>query len=459
MADGRGRCEGGSAPGGAVERGECTYDGAAPLRSALAEAGATAPGVLRGLCDGTSADASSLASALLPGQSAQDHAVNVECLLWLVQVAGPEAASRRRRYAHHEAGTIVQEVLEGAAAKRARTLRDQVEVEVRVADSSWRPAVRPNRFRLRADARLASASGPTARAEAEQAERERWKRELVMLIVEAGGPVVEATRNSRDQELALAAAAGGRHARTLCKRVGAWKRVRAWCLDVYSHPFPRNVLQLIEYMQARADEPCGLSALQGVAAGFTFMEACCGYPRGSRLVDEPLFEAFQKELIAGFSGQGLAPLKQAPRYPVGLVLALEREVVDPGVPVCYRCFAWWLLVALWASLRFDDHRGLAPGAIQFTPRGLEAVLSRTKTTGPGKRVASLPMVIGYGAYLKQPGWLEVGWRLWSEAAPYVRDFFLVKPAASLEATTPVEISYEQASQLARAVLAGLPRER
>jgi len=68
------------------------------------------------------------------------------------------------------------------------------------------------------------------------------------------------------------------------------------------------------------------------------------------------------------------------------------------------------------------------------------------------------MVIGYGAYLKQPGWLEAGWRLWQEAAPYVRDFFLVKPAASLEATTPTELSYEQASRLSRAVLAGLPRD-
>jgi len=428
------------------------------LREALASAGATAPGVLRGLCDGTHADAALLASSLLPGLPARENAVVVESILWLVQVAGPEAATRRRRFAHLEAGTIVQEVLEGAAAKQARQVLDQVEVEVRGAEAGWRPAVRPARFRLRADARLASASGPSARAEAEQLERERWKSELVALILEAGGPVVEATRHSSNQPQALAAAAGGRRARTLCKRVGAWKRVRAWCLDVYSVPFPRRVLHLVEYMQARADEPCGLSVLQGVAAGFAFMETCCGYPRGARLVDEPLFDAFQKEVVAGFSAPGLGQLKQAPRYPLALVLALEREVVDPAVPLCYRCHAWWHLVAVWASLRFDDHRGLAPCAVQFTPRGLEAVLSRTKTTGPGKRVTTLPMVVGYGAFLKQPDWLEVGWRLWQEAAPYVRDYFLVKPAASLEATTPTELSYEQASRLSRAVLAGLPRD-
>jgi len=223
-------------------------------------------------------------------------------------------------------------------------------------------------------------------------------------------------------------------------------------------PFPRTVAHLLEYLQARADEPCGLSALQGVAAGYSFMESCCGYPAGQRLVDQPLYEAFLKELMAGFQGPCAAAPRQAPRFPLALILALEREVVDEDVATCYRLFAWWHLLAVWASLRFDDHRGLAPSAVHLTPRGLEAVLSRTKTTGPGKRVTALPLIVGYGAYLRQPQWLAVGWRLWQAAAPYVRDYLLVKPSADLQSTHPVELSYEQASRMSRAVLAGLPRE-
>jgi len=140
------------------------------------------------------------------------------------------------------------------------------------------------------------------------------------------------------------------------------------------------------------------------------------------------------------------------------VLALEREVVDVGVAACYRCHAWWHLLAMWASLRFDDHRGLAPGSVQLTARGLEAVLSRTKTTGPGKRVDSLPLVVGFSAYILQPTWLIVGWELWQSVAPFVRDYFLVKPAPSLDGMLPLELTYEQSSRLSRAVLAGLPRE-
>jgi len=396
--------------------------------------------------------------SLLPGLATEERAGAVASLLWIVELAKPEAAAVRRRFAHLEAGTIIQEVLEGAEAKRARVAQEAVELEVRGAESVWKPAVRPARFRLRADARMAAASGPAARADAEQLERSRWKDALVVLIREAGGPIVEATRHAANPDAALAAAAGGRRARTLSKRIGAWRRVRAWCMDLYYAPFPRTVLHLVEYLQARADEPCGLSVLEGVAAGFTFMEDCCGFARGRRLVDDPLFAAYYKELAAGYSGAGTEPLRQAPRYPLALVLALEREAVDEGVAVCYRCHAWWHLLSLWASLRCDDHRGLAPGGIQMTIRGLEAVLSRTKTTGPGKRVTSLPLVVGYGAFVGESAWLVTGWNLWQSTAPSVRDYFLVKPAPNLDAMLPVELSYEQASRLSRAVLSGLPRE-
>jgi len=428
------------------------------LKEALVAAGAGSPGVLRSLCDGTPEDAGRVVDELLPGLMPPERALAVDRLLWLQGVATPEAASNRRRFEYLDAGVIIQETLENSAAKKMRAMQAVVAEEVRVADAVWRPAVRASRFRLRTDARVAAATGPTARAEAEEIERARWKVELVALIKEAGGPVVEATSRAACQDAALAAAAGGRRARTLAKRVGAWRRVRVWCLDLYATPFPKSVLHMIEYLQARADEPCGLSVLEGVAAGFTFMEDSCGYPRGRRLVDEPLFGSYLKELAAGFAGPRASGPRQAPRYPVGLVLALEREVVDDGVASCYRCQAWWHLLSLWGALRFDDHRGLSPSAVQVTPRGLEATLSRTKTTGPGKRVTALPLVVGREAYLAHADWLTVGWELWQCVAPYVRDYFLVRPAPNLDATVPVEITYEQAARLSRAVLAGLPRE-
>ena len=64
-------------------------------------------------------------------------------------------------------------------------------------------------------------------------------------------------------------------------------------------------------------------------------------------------------------------------------------------------------------------------------------------------MTSLPLVVCYCAYLQQPAWLVTGWDLWQAAAPFVRDYFLVKPAPSLNAALPAELTYEQASRQSR----------
>ena len=140
----------------------------------------------------------------------------------------------------------------GEAERQAKARRTQTCAELRTVDAAWKPAVRPGRFRLRGDARLAAASGPAARAEAEAAERASWCEALVDLLLEAGGPIVEATREASQPRKALAAAAGGRRFRTLAKRVRSWRRLREWCLKVYSTPYPTCPLHLVEYLQARA---------------------------------------------------------------------------------------------------------------------------------------------------------------------------------------------------------------
>ena len=65
-------------------------------------------------------------------------------------------------------------------------------------------------------------------------------------------------------------------------------------------------------------------------------------------------------------------------------------------------------------------------------RGLEGRLERTKTTGPGKKVSVRPLLISYGAYVVDPGWLARGWALWQQWAPEPRDYFLLPPQPGLE---------------------------
>ena len=242
-----------------------------PLREALARAGVTRAGVFRRLLTGEPEDALGLARQLLPGAEEETLGATAESLLALHGAAGEDASAERRRFAHMDPMEIMERVVGGAGAKQARIAAELVAVEIRRGDAEWKPALRPGRYRLRGDARLAAASGPVARATAEGEEREKWRDALVTLLLEAGGPIVESSLAAEPRRV-LAAAAGGRRARTLAKRIRAWQKLRTWCLEAYGSPYPGRPLHLIEYAQSRADEPCGLSALQSVAGLYAFAE-------------------------------------------------------------------------------------------------------------------------------------------------------------------------------------------
>ena len=77
-------------------------------------------------------------------------------------------------------------------------------------------------------------------------------------------------------------------------------------------------------------------------------------------------------------------VRKAPRLPIALVISWELLVAEDAVPAFVRNSAWSLCVGTWASLRFDDHRGITPQEIERWSTGLSFDLSRTKSTGPGK---------------------------------------------------------------------------
>eukprot|EP00969_Alexandrium_andersonii_P033984 1485905-Alexandrium_andersonii.AAC.1 len=68
-------------------------------------------------------------------------------------------------------------------------------------------------------------------------------------------------------------------------------------------------------------------------------------------------------------------------------------------------YAWWRLVKVWASLRFDDHRSMEPANVRMGPTGLIGTLTRTKTSGLGKRHEVLGLFVLEGAFVADPQWL------------------------------------------------------
>ena len=61
------------------------------------------------------------------------------------------------------------------------------------------------------------------------------------------------------------------------------------------------------------------------------------------------------------------------------------------------------------TLRFDDHRELLPRDFKISETGLLAELSRSKVSGPDKRLNFRVDVIHSSAYVQHKNWLSIGW--------------------------------------------------
>ena len=94
----------------------------------------------------------------------------------------------------------------------------------------------------------------------------------------------------------------------------------------------------------------------------------------------------------------------------------------------------------------------------MTLRGgsLDAVLTRTKTSGKDKKMEALPLHVLSEAYLDKKNWLAVGFGLW-EKAKSDRDIVLVLPDATRQGTLNIEATYVDSMAMNRALLCQAPR--
>jgi hypothetical protein len=233
----------------------------------------------------------------------------------------------------------------------------------------------------------------------------------------------------------------------------AWKSFRQWLTLAHGELWPSSWLSILDYCRCRAAEPCGSSTLLGILGGIAFMERAGGFGGSQSHTTNPLFREACRELCLGLSARaGGRPGHQAPTMLTGCLIRLEAMVVDVTQHQWHRAYAWWKLVQTWAALRFDDHGGMSPSNASLTQEGLVFDLTRTKTTGCGKRVERRPSGVSIKAYLVVTDWLEQGWNLWKVLAPYPRDYFLVAPRPDLQQTVARELKYGEAAGWSRALL-------
>ena len=108
-------------------------------------------------------------------------------------------------------------------------------------------------------------------------------------------------------------------------------------LQEAGRPFFEEASCIINYLEVRADEPCGRSTLVSLRGLFQVLEEMAGIDPTETVAGDPIVQNFIEGLLRSALAQITGGKVQAPRYPAAVVEALERLVVDDGAPRMLAC--------------------------------------------------------------------------------------------------------------------------
>ena len=272
----------------------------------------------------------------------------------------------------------------------------------------------------------ASRPGCTAREreEAEDTERKRWLARLADAVSRANLPAVQLAGGDKER---LAKRVGqARRTNTLRRRTRDWEKFARFLHLSLGVVFPSGASDVLLYLGSLEDAGAPASQIDGAWQALAFVEKAGGVLEADGLRKNPaLASAFQEAFERAASLT--VHRGPAPRLSLAFLPALERIVTDPDGDLYPRLLAWVRLLKVWAVLRGDDLQGLSPDSMALGPSGLSGTLTRTKTSGSGRRQETLPVWVEKGACFQDPAWLSVGFSLW-QAQDVKRDFLVLLPS-------------------------------
>ena len=246
-----------------------------------------------------------------------------------------------------------------------------------------------------------------------------WCRRLQEELLAIDAPVLAALKGSLDPDRAAQLLVGRTRATTLKRYLSYYRQWRLWLAEAKLRYPPGRPADLVDYLLARRDEPCGRSVPEAILKAISWMEKVAEFPEEQRATHGRLAWA-AKDKITEVLSEGARLIKRAPRYPVYLLARLEHLVMDPGQAIGWRVWAWAKLIKVWGSLRWSDLQAVIPAELSLVEGRLVTTLRRTKTSGPNRR--ELPVAISEYAFFVRSGWLREGFSLLKQHANYKRDY-------------------------------------
>ena len=225
--------------------------------------------------------------------------------------------------------------------------------------SEWVPPVGTKKLR----------PGKTIAPEEERGARlqrllEIWTGQLLEELRHMDAPVLKKLESCLDRVAAERMLPGKTRATTVKRYVSYYRQWRQWLHEAKSVSMPGTEADLIDYLMARWEEPCGRTIPEVLLKSVTWMERVAEFPDSSRTTTGRAVWSIKDRIVEALSID--APVtKRAPRYPVFLLAAIERYVMDESEPAIWRVLAWAKLVKVWACLRWDDLQEIKPAELTF----------------------------------------------------------------------------------------------
>ncbi|CAE7495014.1 unnamed protein product [Symbiodinium natans] len=293
----------------------------------------------------------------------------------------------------------------------------------------------------------------------EQLEVRKWSLRVAEFVIDANLPASQVVDGVQDPSETWVRLCGGRRVSTLRQTARVWGHFRMWLEMTFGKLWPKDAVEIIDFLTERSHEPCGRTVPGTFLAALSTLEVIGGLRSEDRLSLSPLLISFVRGLETQLSS-GAPPRKSAQPYTVAMIIGAELMVMDPGLTVVNRVFAFILLVMVWAALRVDDVQWIKRDSLALSELGLRAVLSRTKTSGPGRKMGELPIFVHRRASWSGVDWLSEGLSLFLEStATLPSELFLGKPQKGGNGFTNRYLSNVDFNSCLKAVLTELPAVR
>ena len=299
------------------------------------------------------------------------------------------------------------------------------------------------------------------RSELEAKERGKVVRRLADFLAVTGLWRPEESGGSREgAELAQQRFAMGRRLGTLRQHLRNAEKISRFCIASYNRRWMTEPRDFYDLVASRLSEPCGRHVPRALLTSIGFIEQAAEVDEGARLSRNPGVRNFLREVESSAGWKTGRITKKASPYPLMVVLALEDTVMRKEEKSYARWYAWLKLVKLWAALRWDDVQGVPnPALVMRTDGTLVGKITRSKTTGVGKKVEVMNFYISGQAYFLQPEWLLTGWTLngWMSAQSGMTERDYLAPLANQHLTgfRRAMTKYSDATSMTRALLCRL----